>query len=525
MAYFRHVRNNVYQRLATALCSKESRDLFRLKLPAVGGILALLAGCGYSHQAAPARSAQAPVVAQATPPPAADPKNVLQVPNHPAVDSWVIRFSEKNHKSFQTQLDRARFYSVPAREIFGRKGLPPDLIMVALVESGFSPMARSHAKAVGMWQFIPSTGSRFGLEQNRYIDERRHPMKAAAAAADYLSFLYDTFGSWPLALAAYNAGENGVQNALLKSGMKTFWELREYGYLPAETCDYVPKVLASVKISRSPAKYGFHYDPNYYVERHETVKIPGGVKLSWVGKQTGISEGALLDCNPELCQPVTPPACSDYELCVPIGTKEDVLAALAKKPQQEEKSDWQPGPDLKPGPYLKATAAAAKPAPAQAAPAPVRTAITTYKVKPGDTWYSLATRYKTSVGALIALNGKSSSSALKTGQTVKVPGGTVKVPSATVQVAKAQVAAPAKRGKESIASTGNGKKSLSDIGPKSIHYMVRQGDTLGSIAEKFHIPLKTLCTLNKMNPNQKLVPGNVLAVTVAQQDVRTAKRK
>ena len=131
------------------------------------------------------------------------------------------------------------------------------MIYVALVESGFSPTARSHANAVGMWQIVSKTGNRFGLEQNKWVDERRHPMKAAQAAANYLSLLYDQFGSWSLALAAYNAGENAVQGALDKSGLKTFWDLLDNGYLPAETRDYVPKVFAAVKIIRRPRSLWF----------------------------------------------------------------------------------------------------------------------------------------------------------------------------------------------------------------------------------------------------------------------------
>ena len=265
------------------------------------------------------------------------PKCDLLIPDHPAVDTWVRWFSEKNHSSFQTQLDRARFYAAPAQEIFVRKGLPKDLIYVALVESGFSPTARSHANAVGMWQIVPKTGNRFGLEQNKWVDERRHPMKAAKAAANYLSLLYNQFGSWSLALAAYNAGENAVQGALDKSGLKTFWDLMENGYLPAETRDYVPKVFAAVKIIRNPDLYGFRLDSEHFIALHETVIVPGGLKLSWVGKQIGVPEEILQSSNPELCRSITPPGCSKYELSLPIGTGDDLLTALARHPQREEK--------------------------------------------------------------------------------------------------------------------------------------------------------------------------------------------
>jgi membrane-bound lytic murein transglycosylase D len=259
------------------------------------------------------------------------PKGQLAVPDQPAVDNWVRRYSEDKRKSFQGCLDRGRPYAVRAQEIFEQKGLPKDLIWVALVESGFSPSARSHADAVGMWQFIATTGKRFGLDQNEYVDERRHPFKAAEAAADYLSFLHDTFGSWSLALAAYNAGENGVQRALDQTGVSTFWELAERNALPSETCDYVPKVLAAVKIMREPTRYGFDFYPESSERKHEIVCVPGGVRLTWLGKQIGIDEYELKSRNPELCKGTTPPGASVYELCVPVGTGECVEEVLAAR--------------------------------------------------------------------------------------------------------------------------------------------------------------------------------------------------
>jgi membrane-bound lytic murein transglycosylase D len=379
----------------------KKKRLKRLKLWIELGTLALLLGSGtfYSQQKVfihPAwRFWHSKTIFFEKP----APKYDLLIPDHPAVDTWVKSFSEKSHSSFQTQLDRARFYAVPAQEIFMRKGLPKDLIYVALIESGFSPTARSHANAVGMWQIVPKTGSRFGLEQNRWIDERRDPMKAAKAAANYLSLLYNQFGSWSLALAAYNAGENAVQGARDKSGLKTFWDLMEHGYLPAETRDYVPKVFAAVKIIRNPDIYGFRLDSEHFIARHETVRVPGGLKLSWVGKQIGVPEEILQSSNPELCRSITPPGCSNYELCLPIGTGDDLLTAIARHPQHEEK------------PVSKAAAE------------PKSSALSSYKVKSGDTLSSIARRHKCSVTALAALNGMKPSQPIKAGRTLKLPSG------------------------------------------------------------------------------------------------------
>ena len=520
--------------LSLLIPHNKKKRLKRLKLSIAMGTLALLTGCGtfYSQQkvsvkpASPFRHSEETVLEKPA------PKWDLTIPDHPAIDSWVRRFSEKNHSSFQTQLDRAHFYAVPAQEIFVRKGLPKDLIYVALVESGFSPTARSHANAVGMWQIVSKTGSRFGLEENKWVDERRHPMKAAQAAANYLSLLYDQFESWSLALAAYNAGENAVQGALDKSGLKTFWDLLDNGYLPAETRDYVPKVFAAVKIIRSPDLYGFRLDSEHFIARHETVRVPGGVKLSWVGKQIGVPEELLQNCNPELCQSTTPPGCSNYELCLPIGTGEDLLTALARHPQQEEK------------PVAKAAAVLPS------------SALTSYRVKSGDTWSSLSRKHKCSVIALAALNGVKPSQPLKAGQALKLPAGTPSPSLSKVQAkpekdntstagsskkspsnaqqksVRSGTPSPslskvqAKPGKDNTSTAGSSRKSPSNAQQKSVRYLVRQGDTLSSIAGKFHVPIKTLCAQNKVSPNKKLAPGNILTICTSQSDSsQSAKKK
>lgn len=422
-------------------------------------------------------------------------KSDLPIPDHASVELWVTRFSVEKHKSFQTQLERARFYVAPAQEVFAARGLPKDLVFVALVESGFIPKARSHASAVGMWQFISSTGKRFGLEQNRYIDERCHPMKAARAAADYLSFLYDTFGSWSLALAAYNAGEKAVQEALDRSGFKTFWELADSGYLPAETRDYVPKVFATVKIVRDPDSYGFRFDPQYHVAVHEPVPVPGGVKLSWVGKKIGVPEVSLQNCNPELCKSVTPPGCSNYELCVPTGKGEDLLAALAECPPMLER------PEAK-------------------EPRQLLRSVVSYKIRKGDSWSSLARKYKCSAQSLAVLNGSTVSRPLKAGQTLVVPAGKQSLAGAGAGERKggnkvAKAGARTTKGKDkptAAAPAGKGPSQSAKKPSRTTQYPVRQGDTLSSIAARFHVSVKSLCARNRLKETQKLMPGDLLSI-------------
>jgi membrane-bound lytic murein transglycosylase D len=247
-------------------------------------------------------------------------------------------------------------------------------------------------------------------------------VKAAKAAANYLSLLYNQFGSWSLALAAYNAGENAVQGALDKSGLKTFWDLMENGYLPAETRDYVPKVFAAVKIVRNPDLYGFHLDSEHLIALQEIVSVPGGLKLSWVGKQIGIPEEILQSRNPELYRSITPPGCSEYQLRLPIGTGDDLLTAIARHPQREEK------------PVGKANAM------------PKSSALISYKVKSGDTLSSIAKRHKCSVTAVAVLNGMKPSQPLATGRPLKLPAG-----AASSSLLKVQT----KRGKETTSTSSS----------------------------------------------------------------------
>jgi membrane-bound lytic murein transglycosylase D len=455
-------------------------------------VLALLAGCStLSKQPAPQETCTICQLQQQMDAPGTTGagKAELSVPDQPAVDLWTRRFSGEKHKSFQIHLDRARDYAVPCEEIFRQQGLPGDLIYVALVESGFTPTARSHANAVGMFQFIAATGKRYRLEQNQWIDERRHPFKAARAAAEYLSFLYDSFGSWPLALAGYNCGEKAVQAALDQSGLKTFWELAQNGYLPAETREYVPKFYATVKIVRDTKLYGFQFDPQHYTPKHETVPVPGGVKLAWLEKQTGVPESSLRNCNPELCQPVTPPGNSSYDLCVPVGTGEAVQTALATCPLPAPEEKPAPKPLLVKNMVETKNLAAAAPC--------------SHTVKPGDTWFSLARKYQCSVDTLASLNGlKPSPQSLKKGQTLKIPStGHVVLAATKKDSAQKQTSPVATQAK---ASRQTQKTCLA--------YPVRRGDTLYSIAGRFHLSVEELCANNKVHQGQKLVAGNNLTI-------------
>jgi membrane-bound lytic murein transglycosylase D len=186
--------------------------------------------------------------------------------NHARVDSWVKNFSTnpKLRSNFAVWLDRKPTYEPMISAKLTERDMPQDLIYLAMIESGFNPKAKSPAAAGGLWQFISETGKRYGLTVNKRVDERNQPVKATDAALSYLSDLHDRFGSWYLAAAAYNTGENRVGRLMRQvTGSEKGTDADYYrisSLLPKETQNYVPMMIAAARISKDPAKYGFAVD-------------------------------------------------------------------------------------------------------------------------------------------------------------------------------------------------------------------------------------------------------------------------
>jgi membrane-bound lytic murein transglycosylase D len=181
--------------------------------------------------------------------------------DHQRVDSWVRRFTSDLKLSLTRYLERKDRYESMISTKLAQRGMPQDLIYLAMIESGFNPRAKSPAQASGLWQFVGETGRRYGLTVNRKVDERNNPAKATDAALSYLADLYDRFGSWYLAAAAYNTGENRVGRIMRElTGRERGTDADYYriaNRLPQETRDYVPKLIAAARIAKEPAKYGF----------------------------------------------------------------------------------------------------------------------------------------------------------------------------------------------------------------------------------------------------------------------------
>jgi membrane-bound lytic murein transglycosylase D len=212
------------------------------------------------------------------------------------------------------------------------RGMPEDLLYLAMIESGLNPGATSPVKAAGMWQFMEETGERYGLKVNEYVDERRDPVEATAAALTYLQKMHDRFGSWYLSAAGYNTGENRVGRLMKeRSGTErapnedAYWDIWEK--LPRETRDYVPLMLAMGTIAKEPAKYGFKDLKMQEPLQFEEVSVPGGTKFSELAATSGLSEADLADLNPHLIRKMTPPG-SSYKVRVPVGRSQTVIASL-----------------------------------------------------------------------------------------------------------------------------------------------------------------------------------------------------
>ncbi|HEY3381432.1 MAG TPA: LysM peptidoglycan-binding domain-containing protein [Vicinamibacterales bacterium] len=257
----------------------------------------------------------------------------IAIPLNARVLEYIELFQGRLREWFGTGLRRGARYLPMIQQVFRAEGLPLDLAYVPLIESAFNPNAVSRAKAKGVWQFMAGTALEHGLKRDWYVDERSDPEKATRAAARYLETLATLFdGDWHLALASYNGGPGLVQRAVKRTGLVDFWSLSQMPKaLPRETREYVPMILAAVVIARNPAQYGFDLVPSAPVE-YDKVKVPRPVDLRRIAEWAGVNVSDIQELNPELRRWTTPVRYPDYEVKVPrgtAGTVEERLAELA----------------------------------------------------------------------------------------------------------------------------------------------------------------------------------------------------
>ena len=259
----------------------------------------------------------------------------LPTPLHFKVQDFIEYFKTDGRKTLQEWINNAAPYSLLMKNIFKEQNLPEDLVYVAMIESGFKPHSVSQAEAAGPWQFLSATARQYGLRIDGWVDERRDPVKSTRAAAEHLKYLYSRFGSWPLALASYNAGADNVQRAIRESRSRDFWNLHASGSIPKETRDYVPKYMAVAIIASNLPAYGFTLpvaEPFLYDE----VQIPASTSLHVIARHANTTYQQIKWLNPELKYDKTPPDTRPYTLRIPKGTKQTYLERSSSAPRQEQ---------------------------------------------------------------------------------------------------------------------------------------------------------------------------------------------
>lgn len=252
-----------------------------------------------------------------------------------AVKKNVSLFSGKIKERFSLYLIRSGKYIEMMKKILRENDVPEEIVFLPLIESGFNPNAYSHARAAGYWQFISSTAKRYGLKIDWWKDERRDPVKSTVAAANYLRDLYGMFGSWNLAMAAYNAGEGKIMRAISKTRSDDYWSIVKTEHIKNETKNYVPKFIAASLIANSPEDFGFD-DLDYHSPlKYDKVSITSPLDIEVIAECSGVSVREIKELNPELRRWCTPPDVSEYTLRIPEGTKSTFLRNLEELNEEE----------------------------------------------------------------------------------------------------------------------------------------------------------------------------------------------
>lgn len=302
-----------------------------------------------------------------------------------AINKSLNLFSNRIKERFSLWLERSARYVEIMKEVLKEKNMPTELVFLPMIESGFNLNAYSRAHAAGPWQFIEATGKRYGLIIDWWRDERRDPVKSTKAAANYLKDLYRMFGSWELALAAYNAGEGRISRALKKTYSDDYWDLLRTNQIRDETKNYVPHYIAATMIAEKPEDFGFHFlDYHEPLEYDEiTIHTPVDIEVIALCANTTVNE--IKQLNAELRRWSTPPHVSRYTIRLPADSKENFILNLSKIPYEE------------------------------------RFSFDTYKVKKGENIRAIAKKLSIPAIAIIEMNAFTGLENLKAGDIIKVP--------------------------------------------------------------------------------------------------------
>ncbi|MDT8436613.1 MAG: LysM peptidoglycan-binding domain-containing protein [Gemmatimonadota bacterium] len=367
-----------------------------------------------------------------------------------AVDRWIEFFTTGNGRSrFHVYLERAGAYEEMIRRRLREAELPEDLLYLAMIESGMNPNAYSRAHAVGMWQFIRGTARRYDLRIDGWVDERRDPFAATDAAIAHLGDLYDEFGSWYLAAAAYNAGAGRVSRGIRSTGSTDFWDLADARVLRSETRNYVPKLIAAALIAKNPERYGFTDVRPQPPLAYDVVTVPDATSFDVLAEAAGTTEDEIRRLNPHFTRRVTPPK-EAAEVRVPGGAAERFVVAYAAIPPSE------------------------------------RVTWLEHVVTRGQTLSHISSRYGVSVAAIRDANGNVQPRRLQIGQTLIIP----------------------RSGGRPI-RTASAPAGPRPDGPLTV--TVRRGDTLWAIARRHGVSTGDLMALNQLR-SSVIRPGDRLTV-------------
>jgi len=450
------------------------------------------------------------------------------------VAGFINYFSNRGRGTVERALSRSGRYEDMIRRTLQQEGVPQDLIYLAQAESGFHPLAVSRAGARGMWQFMGSRAKGYGLERDWWVDDRQDPEKATRAAAHHLHDLYNQFGDWYLAMAAYNSGPGTVQNAVKRTGYADFWELYRRNVLPKETRNYVPIILAVTIMAKNPAQYGLDSVVKEKPVRYDTVTIDYPIDLRLAAECVDATASDLLDLNPSLLR-MTTPKDSRFELHLPAGTADKFQAAVASIPA--DKRVWWRYHKVQAGETLAAIAHTYHTTPRAISEAndlngdgldpearliiPIAPGkqsdtstyahvITRYKVRKGDTVESVAENFGVSAKMVRSWNHlKGSSLAGRKVLYVHLP--------VTPGAGSAQVASKGSSGARHHAATPAGAaakttaKAASSTGSSGVvRHKVKPGETLYSIANSYNTTVNALKHDNR--DIAVLRPGMILVV-------------
>lgn len=384
---------------------------------------------------------------------------------NPQVDKWINYFQGRGRKYMQQYLSRSTKYLPMMKQVLRENGLPEDLVYIALIESGFSPRAHSHANAVGYWQFIRSTGKRFGLQVDTFTDERRDPVLSTRAAAQYFKALYELFNSWHLSMAAYNVGESRVKRAVTRYYTRDFWKLMKIRRaFPAETKQYVPKFIAATLIAKNPEKFGFkeieYEDPLSY----DTVALQSPISLTKLASNLSVDVDELQLLNPKFRTDFVPISRgSETIVRIPVGRATDALAALSLSVTSQPKV--------------------------------IQAEYAFYRIRRGDTLSTVAHRHHTTVSQLRRLNGLSNRTLLRIGRSLKIPdngGDGIKL----VQ-------------EEDTRTPSSVRPAVQRL---TNYHTVKRGENLSVIAAKYGVSIRDIQRLNNLNHRALIRRGQKLKI-------------